>query len=283
MKIGGNKGTFTKNTDGSYTLSQNDKVLLAIETNESSGVVGTNQATSSARGFMRNMRDWKNIEAHFYVYVEPDNPFDSAFIIGAHGGNPESTQNNKCIGTSYQAQIYKSGKVRYGKAMYYPSGHVYTDFKNVLTDLAGRWIGIKFVIIVVEPGKVKLETYVDEGDLTNNWLPIDSYTDVGGWGGQGISPDTTTNVCGGKTDQVLDFGGPIVFFKWDNFPSGVRIKNIGIREINPAASYNDPVVRKLSGVGSQRPRWGEQPENDSPFYADSSNFAIEDRTGGAPI
>lgn len=282
LKLGGNKGSFTKNSDGSYTLSQNDRVFLAIETNDNSGVVGTDQSTSSARGFMRNYHDWKNIEAHAYFFVEPDNPFDSAITFGAHGGNPESTFNNICIGTGYQAQFYKSGKNRFGKAIHYPSGHYYQDFKSNILDIGGRWIGFKIVIIVVSPGKVKLETYVDEGNVTNNWLPLNSYTDTGGWGGQGGDEDTLTslvNVCGGKTDQVMDMGGPVVWWKWDNFPSGVRIKNLAVREINPAASYNDPTVQKASGVGSQKPAFGEQPIIDSPFYPDSQNFATEDRPG----
>ena len=54
MKIGGDRGSFSKNADGSYSLSQNDRVFLAIESADIGGLSGLNQLVNSARGFMRN-------------------------------------------------------------------------------------------------------------------------------------------------------------------------------------------------------------------------------------
>lgn len=283
VAAGGAGGSlFSQNVDGSYSLSQNNQVYLAIETNDKSGTIGLNQQQSSARGFMRNIRDWTNIESHFYAYVDPANTIDGSFTVSCHGGNPYSTLQNICVGVGYSFTVFKSGICRFGKALSYPSGFLYTDFKNLLTDLAGRWIGIKFVCIVLGPGKVKLEAYVDEGNLTNNWILIDSIVDSGGWGGRGLSLDpeeAAPNACGGTTDQVLDMGGPIVSFAWRDFDSLVNVKNFGIREINPKASYTDPGVQEGSGEGSLHPRFGVQPERDSQFYPDSENFATEDREG----
>lgn len=282
MKIGGKGGTFTQNSDGSYSLSQNSQVFIAIESADIGGVTGINQLTNSARGFMRNPRDWKNVEAHLYVYVEPGNETDDCFTIGCHGGNPETTANNKCLGVGYQASFFKSGRTRFAKCLWYPGGHLYTDLVSRTNDITDRWIGFKFQCIVIAPGKVILRTYMDDGNVTNNWKPINSLVDAGGWGGQGSTFDqtqTVKNVCGGLTDQVLDQGGPVVFFKWNNFPQGVRVKNLAVREIVPKQSVNDHAIQKGSGFGSQRPKYGVQPMLDSQFYGDSANFATTDRSG----
>ena len=279
MKIGASRGIFSKNMDGSYSLSQNSDVYLAIETNDKSGVIGTDQKTASARGFMRNPRDWKNIEVHGYFFADPASSPDAVITISCHGGDPYSTYNNRCLGIGYQFSVFKSGSARFGKALWYPTGHLYTTPKSILTDLGGRWIGFKLVCIVLGPGKVKLETFVDEGNITNNWKPLDTITDSGGWGGQGLSLDpeeATSNVCNGSTDHILDMGGPIVSFAWSGFSAGMKIKNLAIREITAKASYTDLAVRRPSVFGSQNPKYGIQPQNDSQFYPDSENFQTED-------
>ena len=283
MKIGGDRGSFSKNADGSYSLSQNDRVFLAIESADIGGLSGLNQLVNSARGFMRNPRDWKNIEAHIYFYVEPENETDDCIVIGCHGGNPESTYNNKCVGVSYQAHFFKSGKTRFAKCLYYPDGHLYTDLISRTNDVAGRWIGFKFQCIVIAENKVILRTYMDDGNVTNNWQLINHMVDAGGWGGRDSTDEISLqvrNICGGTADQVLDHGGPVVFFKWQNFGSGLRVKNLAVREIVPRQSFNDHAIQKGSGFGSQRPRYGVQPENDSPFYGvNTENFATTDRAG----
>lgn len=285
MKIGGNRGSFSQNLDGSYSLSQNTKVFLAIESADIGGVTGTDQLINSARGFMRNPRDWKSIESHIYFYIEPGNETDDCITIGCHGGNPETTYNNRCVGVGYQASFFKSGKTRFAKVLHYPGGHLYTDLVSRTDDVTARWIGFKFQCIVLSEGKVILRTFMDDGNITNNWQPINHYIDAGGWGGQGTTDEPelmVKNVCGGYTDQVLDHGGPVVFFKWNNFPLGLRIKNLAVREIVSKQSYNDHAIQPGSGLGSQRPRWGVQPENDSQFYPFSQNFATEDRSGIPP-
>ena len=283
MKLRAGGGSIIQNSDGSFALSQNSDVYIAIETNDKSGIISRNQLVSSSKGFMRNIRDWRSTEQHCYFLVDAvtNTSPDSVITFSSHIADPYASQPNRCLGQGYHFQLFKDGSTRFAKSLWYPSGYLYTDKKTPLTDIGGRWIGIKFMTVVVQPGKVKLEVYVDEGDVTNNWKRLDTYTDSGGWGGQGLSldvEDRTYNACGGTSDQVLDMGAPNVVFAWRDFAT-LSFKNMAVREIGPKASITDLPVQKASGFGSQKLKFGVQPMNDSQFYPDSENFATEDREG----
>lgn len=280
MKLRALGGSISANTDGSFALSQNDDVYISIDTNDKSGVISRNQLVSSGKGFMRNTRDWKSTEQHIYFLVNPANTSPDAVItLSTHIADPYASQPNRCLGQGYHFQLFKDGSTRFAKSLWYPSGYLYTTKKSSLTDLANRWVGIKFVCVVVEQGKVKLEVYKDEGNLTNNWQRLDNLIDSGGWGGQGLSLDPeerTYNACGGTSDQVLDMGAPNVIFSWRGFSGGFSFKNLAVREIGPKGSITDLPVQRASGFGSQKVKFGVQPMNDTQFYPDSENFQTTD-------
>lgn len=280
MKLRKLGGSIVTNPDGSFSLTQNDDVYLSIDTNDKGGVISRNQLVSSAKGFMRNIRDWRSTEQTIYFLVDPANTSpDSVLTLSTHIADPYASRPNMCLGQGYHFQLYKDGRTRFAKSLWFPSGYLYTPTKSSITDLANRWIGIKLVCVVVKPGNVKLEVYVDEGNLTNNWQLLDTITDSGGWGGQGLSLDAeqlTYNACGGTSDQVLDMGAPNVVFAWFGFGGGFSFKNLAVREIGPKASITDLPVQRASGFGSQKVKFGVQPMNDTQFYPDSENFQTED-------
>src|ERR1044072_4221549 len=74
MKIRAGGGVILpQNPDGSYCQSQNQDVYIAIETNDKGGIISKNQLVSSAKGFMRNNRDWRSTEMHGYFLVDTSN------------------------------------------------------------------------------------------------------------------------------------------------------------------------------------------------------------------
>ena len=79
---------------------------------------------------------------------------------------------------------------------------------------------------IVQNGQtaVKLEIWVDPNN-NNSWQKVYDQVDSGGWGDNGQE-------CGGITDQLITWGGPIATFRWDN-ANNVSIKNLSVREIQP--------------------------------------------------
>lgn len=235
-------GDWILNSDGSYSLLDNSDVFAQVETIDTSGIIGVDQATNSAKGYMRNARDWNNIEAHGYFFLESLGANTPAiFSIGCHGG--PRVINKKGQGTAYEAQLFKSGETRFAKCLWWPMGYTYQPSKSVTTDIIGRWIGFKFICISLAKNRVKLLIYIDEGNVTNNWMLVNSFVDSGGWA-------IGSNGFGGEPDQVLDYGGPIVFFKWRGMDI-TRVKNLAVREVVNKQSANDPVTEQGSGLGSQ--------------------------------
>ena len=209
-----------RNSDGSYSLSQNDNVNISILTSNVSGSVNLNHSEDSSNGFMQNVTDWRNIEAHFYIYLEQKGD-ESPFKISGHGGARLSDQ--ACAGCAYEGSLTPAGQSQFMKAQWYPSGYAMRSPKSVTGSIVGRWVGMKLVIITQAKRNVRMELWIDEGNVTNNWRMVDCTVDTGGWGNQGTS-------CGGVADQVLDFGGPIVHFKW-NHQTKVKVKCLSVREI----------------------------------------------------
>ena len=53
---------------------------------------------------------------------------------------------------------------------------------------------------------------------------VDEYLDAGGWG-------NGDEVCGGKPDQIISWGGPVATFRWDN-AEDVDFSYFSVREID---------------------------------------------------
>jgi hypothetical protein len=93
--------------------------------------------------------------------------------------------------------------------------------KHGFGDLKDHWFRFKTVVYNLPTGYVKLENWLDPSD-NNSWTKIGQYIDQGGWGKNGTK-------CGGKPDQIITWGSPMVTFRWDNI--SVDFKNLSVREI----------------------------------------------------
>ena len=69
---------------------------------------------------------------------------------------------------------------------------------------------------------VKMEIWVDVNN-NRNWVKVNEFVDSGGFGNAG-------GECGGATDQIITWGGPITTYRWDNSPD-VDVKDLSVREI----------------------------------------------------
>ena len=70
----------------------------------------------------------------------------------------------------------------------------------------------------------KSEIWVDESN-NGNWVKVYEYIDSGGLGREGVQ-------CGGSPDQIINWGGPVATFRWDE-AGDVDFKNLSVREISP--------------------------------------------------
>ena len=230
--------TLTKNSDGSYKINSTQ---VRYEVFTSSGyhqdqITTYDQQQLAAKGYMQSPNDWKNVEITGYFKV---NSYTSSIRNGAahiellaRGGTHSSPV--PCEGTAYHSNTYQTGNSRFEKELEYPQGYT-SDYPDQATTspLQGRgWIGLKAVFYNMPNGSVKLEQWIDDGSDNintpgNNWHKLLEYTDSGNWGGG------TTN-CGGTDITIITWGGPMVFFRWDNIDD-MDVKNFSVREIHPPA------------------------------------------------
>jgi hypothetical protein len=89
--------------------------------------------------------------------------------------------------------------------------------------------GIKAVLsnttVAGQPATVQ-RLYVDDGDVTNNWVKWVDVVDHGQWS----NADGSVNPCGGDRNQLITWGGPVATFRWDTW-ANVDLKFLSVREI----------------------------------------------------
>jgi hypothetical protein len=224
------KFNFTKNPDGSWKVIS-PKVRMEVYTStgyNQSKITTYNQSKLADKGYMQSPNDWKNVEITGYVKYNGGKKSNENFDWYARGGI-HTDSNNGCEGTAYKGNLYYSGNSDFGKEQWHENGFVSTDTKiNVTSLLKGKWIGFKFVIYNLPPIKngtmsVKLENWINENADGKTWKKVDDKIDNGGWGKDG-------GRCGGRPDQIITWGGPIVTFRWDG-ANDVDIRNFSVREI----------------------------------------------------
>ena len=241
--------TLTKNTYdvGSWKITSttpDTKVRMHVFTStgyNQSKITTYNHSELASKGYMQSPDDWKNIEMTGYVKLNNDN-FDSneKFQWFNRGGiHYTSTEPNSqpCEGVGYKGNLFYSGDdVRFAKEQWHVS-YEFTEKKKLKaagtdsSSIEGKWIGYKFVVYNIEEndddnGKktvVKMENWLDMDNDGKDWVKVDEYLDDGGWGDKGEE-------CGGESDQIITWGGPVATFRWDN-ARDVDFKNLSVREI----------------------------------------------------
>jgi hypothetical protein len=218
----------TKNPDGSWKVTSN---AVRFNVFTSSGynhdlITTLNQAQLAAKGYMQSPNDWKNIEMTGYVKFNKGDTSDGFTWYARGGHHTGSGFPLGCEGTSIKEELDFAGTTRFEKEQWHVH-YVFTPHKPATDPIQGKWVGYKAVMYNIERNgtiAVKEEIWLDPNN-NGNWIKVNEFTDAGGFGDQG-------QVCGGKTDQIITWGGPIATFRWDK-TTDVDIKDFSIREIKP--------------------------------------------------
>src|SRR5215210_6743914 len=164
---------------------------------------------------------WKNTEMTGYFNVESGD--DQFTMIARHG--PSYHDNGGCEAYGYYALTAVDGNVYFKKKLYHFNDGYTKRLAEVpaLGDLHDKWVGMKFVVYDLPNGDVKLELWIDNGDMTNNWHKETELIDKGNLAVEGGDD------CGRQaTDTIED--GTRVSFRADN--SLFDFKKLSVREID---------------------------------------------------
>ena len=168
---------------------------------------------------------WKNTEMTGYFYaVEGSDQFT---MIARHG--PSYHDNGGCQAYGYYGMTAIDGNVFFKKKLYHFNDGYTKRLAQVsaLDNLSDEWIGMKFVVYDLPNGDVKLELWIDEGDMTNNWNKVTELVDSGNHavvGGDDCSRDAT--------DSIED--GTRASFRADNMM--FDFKKLSVREIQASST-----------------------------------------------
>ena len=217
-----------KNSDGSFKV-KSSKVRMGVFT--SSGfhpdkISTLNHNRIASAGYMQSPNDWRDVEITGYVKLNSGT--NDNFVWYARGGRHTGYGSPQgCEGVAYKGELFYDGSTRWTKEQWHTGGYVFGEFGKNIGSIKGKWVGFKVIMYnIVQNDKtaVKLELWVDKNN-NNDWIKATEKTDKGGWGNTGSE-------CGGKSDQIITWGGPIAAFRWDG-ATDVDIKNFSVREIVP--------------------------------------------------
>jgi hypothetical protein len=223
--------SMTKNPDGSFKV-KSGQVRYGVFT--SSGYqperVVLDHGVLSQRGYMQSENDWKNVELTGYVKVNSGQSGENFAWYARGGRHTGSGSPEGCEGVAYKPGLFYDGRVRFSKEQWHVS-YAFTDSKRAMDSAEDKWVGFKGIMWNMEQNGntvVKMEIWLDkneDGKQDGPWEKVDENIDSGGWGSEGEE-------CGGESDQIITWGGPIATFRWDG-ASDVDIKNFSVREIQP--------------------------------------------------
>jgi F5/8 type C domain len=223
--------SLTKNPDGSFKV-KSGQVRYGVFT--SSGYqpeeVELDHGILAQRGYMQSPNDWKNVELTGYVKVNSGQSGENFAWYARGGRHTGSGSPEGCEGVAYKPGLFYDGRVRFSKEQWHVS-YAFTDSKRAMDSAEDKWVGFKGIMWNMEQNGntvVKMEIWLDKNEDSKQdgpWEKVDENIDSGGWGSEGEE-------CGGESDQIITWGGPIATFRWDG-ASDVDIKNFSVREIQP--------------------------------------------------
>lgn len=225
------------NDDGTFRFRDDDDAEISILTSalfEEDDIVddhGDLDLDEGGRGYMMNVKDWRDIEFDFCLYVH-DYTAKEGIAITVGGGRHSNPQ-PFCEGCGYILRIYYNGDVQWEKEQWHNNkvpAPVFGD--NILQGgIKDKWLYGKLTRINKKQNDgttaVELTFYVNSSGDKKTWVLVAQVTDVAGWGSSGSE-------CNGKSDQVLNWGFPIVKIDWDN-AERVDWFGLSVREIQPTA------------------------------------------------
>jgi hypothetical protein len=227
-----NPPSLRKNSDGSFKVTSSQVRYGAYTTDgyDPEKINTLDHGTIAQTGFMQSSKDWKNVEMTGYVKVNSGQSGENFAWYARGGRHTGSGSPEGCEGVAYKADLGYDGRTRFAKEQWHVS-YDFTDHKKPMSSIEGKWVGFKGIMWnMVQNGEtvVKMEIWVDkneDGKQDGPWVKVDENTDSGGWGSEGEE-------CGGASDQIITWGGPVATFRWDG-ASDVDIKNFSVREIQP--------------------------------------------------
>ena len=210
-----------KNPDGSYNIGNVSR--LSVYSKDGIGYVEGSMDTYnftklSLKGYWYKPSDWKNAEITGEYHYRGGN---GQGITQYARSEDHSLLHSGCGGSSYKNKIYFNGTSNFNKEQTHPFSWKSPHIKHGFGNLKDHWFRFKTIFYNFPTGYVKLENWLDPLD-NNNWTKIGQYIDQGGWGKNGTK-------CGGKSDQIITWGSPMVTFRWDNI--SIDFRNLSVREI----------------------------------------------------
>src|SRR5215213_2027224 len=162
---------------------------------------------------------WKNTEMTGYFRVVDGN--DQITMIARHG--PSYHDDGGCLAYGYYGMTAVDGNVFFKKKLWHFDGGYTKRLAQIdaLDNILNDWIGMKFVVYDLENGDVKLELWIDEGDMTNNWRKVTELVDDGGLRVEGED-------CGTPSNHVVREGTRSSFRVDDSL---FDFKKLSVREI----------------------------------------------------
>ena len=210
-----------KNPDGSYSIGNISRLSVYSRDGigyREGGMHTYDFANLNMKGYWYKPSDWKNVEITGEYHYRGGK---GQGITQYARSEDHSLLHNGCGGSSYKNKIYFNGTSNFNKELNHPKSWRSQHIKHDYGDLKDRWFRFKSVIINLPNGNVKLENWLDPYN-NNSWIKIGQYADQGGWGKNGT-------ICGGKSDQIITWGSPMVTFRWDNI--SIDFRNLSVREI----------------------------------------------------
>jgi len=223
--------SMTREFDGYHTVKVHppsdleNRFYITTSTGYNHSACSQDWATNLSRGYMQAANDWRNVEQTAYIRINSVYQVSGHSLVWYARSGRHSTS-YPCEGSSYKTNIGYNLESRFQKE----SGHPYydtTSWQTLPFQLQfGKWFGYKSVIYDI-PGtnNVKLETWIDNGLITNNWVKVAEITDVSTWG--------ISNPCGTATEKFL-WGAPLVTYRFDSVQD-IDFNSMSVREIQPPA------------------------------------------------
>lgn len=183
-----------------------------------------------------NERHFRNVEVTvYYQRVADDGAAYAGLVVGARSGRDGHTTDGACDAHTYYARLRNDGAFDFEKELKHPASSTKSRVAPELAwPPAGEvpreiWLGWKFVLYDLEPGRVKLEAYLDlsGGEDGGSWARVNETTDDGAWL---VETDCTEHAPSeGRSDVVIQEHGSILIRNTN--VTEARYRYISIREI----------------------------------------------------
>lgn len=218
-----NYNKMVKNPDGSYNIGNFSR--LSVYSRDGVGYTEGSMQTYNftkldSKGYWYKPNDWKNVEITGEYRYRGGNGQGITHYVRSED---HSLLHNGCGASSYKNKIYFDGTSNFNKEQTHPFSWKSSHFQHNYGNLKDHWFRFKTVVYNLPTGHIRLENWLDAFN-NNNWTKIGQFIDEGGWGKNG-------NKCGGRSDQILTWGSPMVTFRWDDLL--IDFRNLSVREISP--------------------------------------------------